>query len=237
MNNNSFIKSKFIAIITIGLLIFNSCQKENVTSEVNLDDEFGKFTKEIIVYDSIGENSAILKLGSNDKSVLDMWTADNFELVPIEYGQTLSEIMNEKYPNATNEVEDVDIEEEGDDDIVAAEISTMFISKDLQEGVKNVALTTYPPYDEDMRGWSYDTHYSVKEPGNNVTVNIYGHKWHRGYYGVYYMKYESSGWSTIKSEWTRIKNGESKSCNRKPCYYMKTRRKSKKGSVTVEYEY
>ena len=145
--------------------------------------------------------------------------------------------MNEKYPNETEESEDIDSQSTDDDGIVAAEISTMFISKNLKKDVKNVALTTIPPYDEDMRGWSYETHYSDAINNNTVTVNVYGHNgWHRGYWAAFYKKYSYSGWSTIVGEWKRIKKGESASRTRTPCYKMKAKRKYKKGSVTIEFE-
>lgn len=239
MTKKSFFKSKLFAILALGALVFNACQQENaIVTEANLNDEFGKFTKELTVSDVSGENSAVLKVGSNDESVLNMWTDENFELVLIKEGQTFDDAMAEAYPLQESEESDLDnLEDNLDDDIVAAEISTIILSKHLNSGIRNIALTTISPYDADMRGWSYSTYYSDAVSDNTVTVNVYGHnRWHRGYWGATYKKYSYSGWSTIVGEWAQIKNGQSDSRTRTPCYQMKARRKYKKGSVTIEFE-
>ena len=230
---NSIINVFLTMAVMFTALFFNSCSKEDSIKTEEKDD-FGKYTKELTIFDKNKENSAILKIGSNDESILNMWTADNFELVPIKHGQTLADVMNATEDNGEEEISD---ESSDDEDIVAAEMSTMFISKNLKDGVRNVALTTKPPYDEDMRGWSYDTHYSEAINNNTVTVNIYGHnRWRRGYWKASYKKRQSSGWSTIQGGWTKIRKGQSVSKTRTPCYKMKARRKYKKGSVTIEFE-
>lgn len=241
MKNKSLILSTlFIAVLSITALFFNSCSKDesDQPQQVNIDEEFGKYTKEVTIYDANKENSAVLLVGSDDESILNMWTSENFTLVPIKEGQSLAEILN--LNNADNNETESIPDEENVDDVVAAEISYMVISKELDGDVSNIAIIENPPYSDDMRGWSYSTYYSEAVEGNIVTVNIYGHNfWHRGYYAVSYLKYSTSSWSTIAGEWTRIKNGDTKSYTRNPCYRMKARRKYKgrNESVTIEFEY
>jgi hypothetical protein len=175
-------------------------------------------------------------VGSNDESILNMWTSENFTLVPIKEGQSLSEIIN---LNTCNDETESMIDERNVDDVVTAEISYMIISKDIGADVSNIVLVENPPYSDEMRGWKYSTFYSDAVEGNKVTVNIYGHNfWHRGYYAVSYLQYLTSSWSTIAGEWTQIKNNETKSYTRNPCYKMKARRKYKGSneSVIIEFE-
>ena len=240
-NRKSFIKIIFLIFTVVtSMASFNSCEKRNTPEqETTIEDEFGNFIKELIVYDSTGDNSAVLKLGSNDMSILDMWTANNFDLITIQNGQTLKDIMNKRYPNDKEYETDIENDENDEDNnITASEVSIMIISKDLKDGVKNIAITTKPPYDEDMRGWSYSTYYSQSISDNTVTVNVYGHnRWHKGYWAASYKKHSSTnGWSTIVGEWSRIRNDEAASRTKTPCYKMKARRKYKKGSVTIEFE-
>ena len=242
MKNKSLFFSKlFVFKALTAILFLNSCSKEelNQNQQISLDKEFGLHTKELIVYDKSQKNSAVLLLGSNDKSVLNMWTAENFNLVPIKEGQSLMEILN------LNETDTITIDSIPDNNeelkgMVAAEISYMIISKELDVGVNDIVLIENPPYSENMRGWKYSTYYSEAVEGNTVTVNIYGRNfWRKGYYGISYLKYYSSNWSTIAGEWTRIRRNENRSYTRNPCYRMKARRKYKgsNNSVIINFEY
>jgi len=236
------IVSLFSVLFFLAAILISGCKKEEVVQAQleNNNNELGKYTKEVTIYDKDKENSAVLLVGSNDKSILDMWSSENFTLIPVKEGQSLTDIL--KLDDSNNDETPLSSDEEASstDNEVAAEISYMIISKNLQVDVKYVALQEKPPYSDDMRGWHYSTNYSESEEGNSVTVNIYGHNfWHRGYYGVFYKVNSNSSWTTVASEWTRIKIGESKSYNRNPCYQMKARRKYKgsTNSVTIEFEY
>ncbi|MGI6719018.1 MAG: hypothetical protein ACOX4D_07815 [Bacteroidales bacterium] len=239
MKNKNLVFSNFIiAVFSITVLFFYSCTKKETyqPQHWNIYEGFGKFTKEVKIYDENNENSAVLLVGSNDESILNMWTSENFTLVPIKEGQSLSEIIN---LNTCNDETESMIDERNVDDVVTAEISYMIISKDIGADVSNIVLVENPPYSDEMRGWKYSTFYSDAVEGNKVTVNIYGHNfWHRGYYAVSYLQYLTSSWSTIAGEWTQIKNNETKSYTRNPCYKMKARRKYKGSneSVIIEFE-
>ncbi len=237
------IKTKLLTIVSvIGLvttaLLFNSCSDEaTIESDENrIVQELGEFKKEIEIFDKSKENSVVLLIGSNDISVLNMWSAKNFDLNIIDENQSLEDFFKSvnkgNNRNATNE----DSSEE-----VAAEIGYTIIRKNINASGKRYFLQENPPYNEDVRGWSYSTLYSDADASSThtVTANIYGRNaWKRGYFGVQYKKYSYSGYSTIASEWTRIKNNESKSYTRTPCYKMKVRRKYKgtNNSVVIEIE-
>lgn len=219
-------------------LFFNSCADESVVQveENSVQEELGKFQKELKIFDENEENSVVVLIGSDDQSVLNMWNAENFNLKLIDRNQSLEDVYasveNESRANSYNE---------DDSDEVAAEISYTILSKNINVGNKRIILEEVPPYNEDMRGWSYSTHYSVADTSSDhtVTVNVFGRNaWKRGYYGVQYKRYSYSGWSTIVSEWKRIKNNETASHTETPCYRMKARRKYKgtNNSVIIEIE-
>ena len=198
----NFINNKSLFAIAAMATALISCSDEDAQQPLNnVGDEFAKFTKELTVFDAEKNNSAVLLVGSDDESVLNMWTADNFTLIPIKEGQTLADVfesnVSEESLDEENEVEDGD-----EDENVAARIITKFISKNLQEGVKNVALQITDPYDESMRGWKYDEHvceYAGIYNSNRgwIKCTVYGHNIiHKGYYGVSFKNYSySAKWS------------------------------------------
>lgn len=243
MTQKCLYKSVF-AIVAMATAVI-SCSKEDAQQPVNsIDDEFGKFTKELTIFDAEQNNSAVLLVGSDDKSVLDMWTADNFTLIPIKEGQTLADTYES---NASEETLDEEDEVDGgdEDENVAAKITTKFISKNLQNGVRNVALQITDPYDESMRGWKYGEHICeyagiYNSDRGRITCTVYGHNMiHKGYCGIYFLNYSySTDWSELVGEWTRIKNNDHIT-KKATCYKMKATRKykGKNNSVTVEFEF
>jgi len=251
MKQKSLIISLLFVLATVfTTLFFYSCTKEESGQhqQVNIDEEFGKYIKEITVYDANKENTAILLVGSDDESIVNMWSSQNFELIPVLKGEDVSDVLSTYYLSNNLGIDDNKeaATEDEDSDEVAASISYMFLSKTLKDDVEKVIIHMIDPYDDDMRGWKYSTEYSDAygdgdNVNNTVTCNIYGQNfWHRGYYAIWYMKYSHSGWSTIKSEWFKIKNNENKSEYRTPCYKMKARRKYKgknNNSVIIDFEY
>lgn len=239
-----------LTVLTIVVCLFSSCV-ENESLDINTDidflTEFGKYRKELTVYDKSGKNSAVLLVGSDDESVLNLWKEDNFTLIPLRVGQTGQEAIDEFIETKGIMNKNADKSSNKDDsEHIAAQISTMFLSKNLGENIENVILYSQDPYDEDLRGWRYDTHYSdyYGSAGANygtVTCIFYGQNfWHRGYYGLQFINYQGNGWSTIVSEWKQIKRNEDHPYTRTPCYVMKARRKykgSNNNSVLVEFQY
>ncbi len=227
------LKAAFLFVAIAAMPFLNSCSDESNMPEIEDQENsiLGKFTKEVTVYDAAKANSVTLEIGSNDPSVLDLWTDENFNLNLLSKTEDVTELSSGE--------EGVDAEDDSNED-VSAEISYRIVRKNIVDTNKRLILTENPPYSSDVRGWKYSTYYSEAIDGNTVTVNIFGHNfWKRGYYSVSYKKTSSSGWSTIAGEWTRIKKNETKSFTRTPCYHMKARRKYKgsNNSVTIEFEY
>ena len=176
-----------------------------------------------------------------------MWTSENFSLLPIKEGESIEDALDLEFSEETGDDLDESLSQLDDSEDVAAKISTRFLSKNLKEGVIGVLLKTTDPYDDDMRGWKYDTHWSdyYGQPNSQnqgiVTYNVWGYNfWHRGYWGMFMLVTSSSpNWSTIQSEWTKIKRGEHKSSSRS-CYVMKGTRKYKSNnnnSVIIGFTY
>lgn len=250
MKNKSLVfNTLFVSVVAFATLFFNSCSKEesDQPQQVNIDEEFGKYTKEVTVYDENKENSAVLLVGSDDESILNMWTSENFTLLPIKEGESIEDALGLEFSEEAGDELDESLSKLDDSEDVAAKISTRFLSKNLQNGVTGVLLLSTDPYDDDMRGWKYDTHYSeyYGQPNSQnqgiVTYNVWGYNfWHRGYYGMFMLVTSSStNWSTIISEWKQIKKNEHHS-DSKACYVMKGTRKYKSNnnnSVIIGFTY
>ncbi len=152
-----------------------------------------------------------------------MWSSSNFELLPVLESQTIEEALENAYSSdsdSTSEAESDD-DEDADDDDSASALSITIISKNLNTGVKNVALTTIAPED-DSRSWKYNTYYSQA----NVDHTFYIERHHilrRVFFGLKYKSTSSSSWSTSISEWKKLSNHESYEKTYSTCYQMKAR--------------
>lgn len=70
-------KHTFSVIIVFALFAINTaCNDDN---EVLKSENY--FSTEFEIFDETGQNSVVLSLSSNDKSVIDLYSADNFDLV------------------------------------------------------------------------------------------------------------------------------------------------------------
>ena len=67
----------FITVVSIALL-FNSCSEKESTNPNQLDQ---KYSKNIEIFDKSGKNSIILKVSSDEESIVSFYSADNFELL------------------------------------------------------------------------------------------------------------------------------------------------------------
>jgi hypothetical protein len=223
-----------LALFILSVALLNSCSKDDTSvSKVSVGDEYGKYTKEIVVSDENSGNSIVLQLGSNDQSILEKWSAKNFGLLPILEGQSISEVISAKYSSTENAADE--IEDGMQNENVASSLSIRIMSKNLKSGIKNVALTTFAP-ESDLRGWNYATYFS--QINVDKTFYIERHSLlHRVYFGLKYMSNSTSTWSTIVSEWNKLNNKESYSVTRNPCYQMKARVQYKKTShFTIYFE-
>ncbi len=228
------------AISIVGLLA--SCEKKDadIITPLQYSDGFGKYTKELTIYDETRENSAVLLVGSNDKSILDMWQSENFQLIVSKNAvdaDANAKAFFAKYAPALSQ-KSATADEEPESDEVVAHITTRFISQNLQPDVVSVQLASLPPYDVDMRGWKYETHYAQADASQKLTCIFRGGNfWHRGYCALDYKAYAGNPWSTIIGKWQLVLNKTVIEKTASPCYEMAAHRKynGTNPSVTVQF--
>jgi hypothetical protein len=252
---NSTISSLFAGIVVImAMFMVVGCdEKEAVEIKPDVYKNFGKFTKEITVYDESKENSAVILIGSDDESIVKMWETENFTLVPIKEGEEVEEVVNRFFAkNAVEEKSNTVESNVVESDEITAKISIRFLSKNFTNDVSNFFLSTNDPYDEDLRaGWILETIHS-DEYGhvgqniyNRVTCTVYGQNfWHRGYYKVEFLETWGNSffqWLTSPDNaWVEIEdNDDPIPFYRNPCYTMVAHRKYKgtPNSVVCVFSY
>ena len=229
----------FATMLAITVL-FTGCKKETEPSTKYSfkENDFGKYSKEIVVTDAKGENTAILLVGSNDKSYLDLWNENNFELIPIKTGENTKDVLDSFFAGRKHSSS---MDEENADDIdTGKELFTMFLSKNLKDGVEKVLLFEKVPETAE-KGWKYATHYSYAlDEGGTITCYVYGANfWHWGYYGLSWRRSASQSWSTIVSEWKQVGRNDTFTHTKTQCYQMRARRKytGSPESVTIGFDF
>lgn len=223
-------KTGIAILMAVGMVTLNSCEKETTTppttSKSEVDQNFGKFTKEVTVYDETGKNSAVLKLGSNDQSILDLWTAENFTLIPI----TDAPADNEEIPEDNS-----DVSTDDEDGNISASVSVMILSRDLKDDVKAISLKPTVPDSGDLRlDWFYLTYYSI--PGWDKFYSLIGRNfWRRAYADLYFTTYQSDSWRALFVD-RQIKNGENINSPISDVYAMKViTRQKKENEILVSF--
>jgi hypothetical protein len=226
-----------LASVLAMTLLFVGCKKEKPQTSMYVfnESDFGKYSKEIVVTDAKGENSAVLLVGSNDKSYLDLWTEKNFELIPVKYGENTMDVLKAFYEGRKQTSK---FDENIDETDTGKEIFTMFISKNLKEDVETVLLCEKVP-ENCEKGWKYGTHYSYGlDAGGTITCRVYGANfWWWGYYGLEWRPSVKHEWSTIVSEWKQVGRHDVFTHSKTGCYQMKATRKynGSPESVTIEF--
>ncbi|MFO7867977.1 MAG: hypothetical protein R6U95_01600 [Bacteroidales bacterium] len=241
MYTKSYIfSSLFVGAIIIFFMNITSCSKDDKINDNSQQlHEPINFSKEIQLYDASGENSVIMQVSSKDTSLVAMYSADNFEIIPIKQGQTTSEAIKEYYGSTSQEVSS-DYEQDSDGDFAengteSSSISFEVISKDLSAETRNVAVTYVHPDDGDERAkWRYYDHYSFDDCVTITRVSF----WRRVYVGVYCKKKSPySSWSTITGAWYKLRNNEQHNKCEVGSYRLKARVKTKKSSAyTIEFD-
>lgn len=228
----------YVMATMVMTLAFGSCKKDTNQKTTNLynESDFGKYSKELVITDAEGENSAVLLVGSNDKSYLDLWTEKNFELIPVKYDENTKDVLDEFYGH-TKQIESPMEENEGEID-TGKEIFTMFLAKNLTDDVEKVLLYEKAP-ETGEKGWKYETHYSgALDAGGTLTCYVYGANfWHWGYYGLQWRSSINQDWATIVSEWRQVGRNDTYTHSKTKCFQMKARRKytGSPESVTIEF--
>lgn len=90
MKNKSLIFSTlFVSVVVFATLFFNSCSKEDnellsVSDQVDLANlEY----KDLTIADINNENSIVMRVSSEDASLLDYYSESNFIIIPIKENQ------------------------------------------------------------------------------------------------------------------------------------------------------
>lgn len=208
------------------VVLFSACTKENGNVSVFMHDDCGsaQFTKSLVIYDADRQNSAQLLVGSNDSTYLKLWTEQNFELIPIKYGERTKDVLDARFQVTNPRGAKSDDNHKGSDS--GLQIYTKFESQSLQDDVEKVVLYEKLPI-KDIVGWTYLTHYSkTLQPGDSITCFVYGvNPDISGYYGLEMRTSENDGWSTVASEWKQVEYGKSYVHGLRNAYQMKARKK------------
>lgn len=230
--------NKFKGLIASMLvaILFSGCtkQKENVMVFMHDDSGSAQFVKTLVVYDAERQNSARLLIGSNDSTYLKLWTDQNFELIPIKYGERTKDVLDTHFSTINSGAAKAgDIRE--DSDSQGLQIYTKFESQSLQDDVEKVVLYEKLPVKDIAEGWTYLTHYSkTLLPGDSITCFVYGvNPDVYGYYGLEMRASENAEWSTVVSAWKQVEYGKSFVHGLRNAYQMKARKKVYGSSESV----
>ena len=137
-----------------------SCSDEDAQKQ----PQSTEFSKTIEVFDDCGLNSIVLKLTSDDQSVVDMYSAENFQLIinPAPYDE----------PETDADVEDEEDADDiySDDDAISVSISVM--EKNFVEDVQDYELErTQPEGFKNLRAKWTKEYFPSSERGIKVTRN------------------------------------------------------------------
>lgn len=151
--------------------VFYSCTKEDAQSNVANQEEFSKL---IEVFDDCGNNSIVLKVSSDDKSIVDMYSADNFQL-----------LINPFEDEAETPEDDAELDDENDEidnfskndaiKVCIGVIETRFV-----EEVESYSLEKFQPeeYNDLRASWSNDYYFNpyylgIKVKRSSINRRVY----------------------------------------------------------------
>lgn len=249
---------KKIFYLLMALSFLTSCEKKSdadLTGEKDLKEisnslYFGKYSKEIMLFDDSGNNSALVKIGTNDSYCFQQMNSKNLILIPVYKGQSVQEafddycertgyVCSEEKNEILNEVEK-DCGENGTE----IHYYSMILAKQLSDNVEDVLLlNNISP--QQKSGWQYETKYGVApETGvhaHTQKATFYGqNRLHVGYYKLDMQRYPSLEISNVVSSYVQIRTGETAEYERNNCYMMIADLKFKGStnpSVYVVFEY
>ena len=229
-------KFKGLLAALLVAVLFTGCTKQEENVMVFMHDDIGsaRFSKSLVIYDADRQNSARLLVGSNDSTYLRLWTEENFELIPIKYGQSTKDVLDARF-KTTNSSATKAVEASDGSDTESLQIFTKFESQSLQDDVEKVVLFEKLPVKDISEGWIYLTHYSkTLLPGDSITCFVYGvNPDVYGYYGLEMRASENDMWSTVVSEWKQVEYGKSFVHGLRNAYQMKASKKVYGASESV----
>ncbi len=241
----------FYALMVLVMLSSTSCVRDDVEDLNQIQsglifepepEEFYQFYKDVEFYSIDRNESGVMRVYADIENDLNDYNSNDFTLVKIFEGETLLEALdrigyvnNQKEAIDANEISEQELEED-----FKSPVAFKFISNSKCENC-NYAVTFFYPSEGGLQnpeslssrgGWKYYTHYSAAGQGLEESVDITRHSWwRRVYYGLRNKAYGSSGWSTIQNEWKKIKNNETVSYTRNPCYQYRARIKTKRNTA------
>ena len=205
MKNNKLIYIAFFSLIIATFFVSCSKDEDNILQE----ESPILFSKEIEVFDINNECSAVMKISSEDASLLEFYTEKNFEIIPVKESQTFEEAVDAYY--AANPISEEDsVAEEEDDEIIigdsdAPTVNIEKVSENLVEGVKYLAITSIAPDFGDARGWHVSTYWDFT--GADY-CDIKRKSWaHRVYYGLFYQEVKFNT-RTLVSPYVKLTNNK-----------------------------
>ncbi|MGI6478319.1 MAG: hypothetical protein ACOX0M_02630 [Salinivirgaceae bacterium] len=158
----------FITVVSIALL-FNSCSEKESTNPNQLDQ---KYSKNIEIFDKSGKNSIILKVSSDEESIVSFYSADNFELLI-----NPEPFVAEETTEDTEDDSDDDFDNYSDKDAIS--ITMGVIEERFSDNVVEYEIVkTYPIEIQDMRASFTKEHYYSTRDG----VRIKRTSWNRRVY-------------------------------------------------------
>jgi len=155
----SFARSlSFLAL----LIMVSSCQKQNEAPDPVEAPATFTLHKDIVVSSEDGQNALTVRVSTDDQSILDSYSAANFEITPVPEGESHEEVMEAKYPlePSNDKIEEKIIEEESESDKVA--LSFQVIDRKKAPGIASIGLSFIAAEtgSERLFGWKNATIYS-----------------------------------------------------------------------------
>ncbi len=252
---------KKLLLLSLALvLIASSCEKaedlnttkNSQTKEMQIyedftkDLDFGKYSKEIVVYDKTKENFALVKIGTDNEDYFKLITSDNLTILPIKQGESTEEVLS-AYNNATYG-ESYSGEEIEEDDTLSGDgnclhVYSAILSTSLANDVERIILVNNTP-NPTKADWTISYVYGyAPSSGTNYgkqTARFIGqNRWHVGYFGLKYKRLSDGLVSTIVSDYQQIRTNDIVEKTRTDCKYMEAHLKHKgdPASVIVEFLY
>lgn len=245
---------KLLTFFFVSALCFSACEKryDNETENksirhVSEELYFGKYSKELLVYDASGENSAWIRIGTDDPNYFELLTTDNITLIPIRNNQSPKDAVDQFYKEnrLDNNYEQEEVaEDSNEEDTSGVHVYSMILTKNLKENVRNVILFNNTPSPA-KSGWIYTLDYGyAPTSGPNAYCQkatfIGQNNLHVGYYQLDYIRQSTQSNYDIIPDWLQIRTGDERSYERSDCFVMLSQRKYKSTSnpsVVVIFEH
>ncbi|WP_299465836.1 hypothetical protein [uncultured Microscilla sp.] len=216
----------FSAIFALALIVMlNACKNSEKEVSVPAANDSQKFSKNITVFDKSGQNSIVMRVSADDKSLIEQYTAANFVFTALKKGETIAR------PQTTGTEENGETE---DNAANAQHVSFEVMQRSLAPEFSKIAITFNHPDDQSRASWKYYWHYSQANVDKSAFIERHN-MWRRVFFGLKYRPNSGSSWSTIVSTWYKLSNNQSYSVDRNPCYQFRFHVKTKKQSAYTAY--